>query len=171
MKKSKKQYEYDRLTHGLDNSKYWHQVLTELERPFADAERRDRYHKTIHGDKDLSTGSNITLFDLLMLLGQGLDDLLIRRETAHQLFDLMDQLSEKDLFILVDIFQNSKTLSVVGMELGISISDVIKRKIKGLNILAKLLKNQDFWASKDAIGALFDHYNADSSKSLSTYQR
>lgn len=104
-------------------------------------ERKDRYHNLIHGSKNLSNMKNTTILDMFSFKNQNPEDFLIQQEMHIRLLEALDTLSEDDLFILSELFLEMKTFTVVGREMGVSVSAIRKRKLKALKNLRDLLIN------------------------------
>ena len=134
-----------KLLDGLEDKEYWEQILKELNRVLANAERRDRYHNTIHvdyasGETDPLSKKNYTFTSNE---NDSPEQILIRHEQSEFLYTLLENLDEEDRIIIIGLYSESKTLKQLGNELEISPVAVRKRKLK---IIKKMQQNfSDFY--------------------------
>ncbi|WP_203641147.1 RNA polymerase sigma factor [Levilactobacillus andaensis] len=134
----------NRLVSGLDNKEYWQRILNELDRPRLNAERQDRRHNTIRGEEYFNDGYEVTVFDTIYVEHQDPESIIIQCEESRQLSNALSKLSEKDAFVVTELFLHFKTLTTVSREMGITVPAVRKRKIRILTILRTLLIEQGF---------------------------
>ncbi len=103
-----------------------------MDRDLANAERRDRYHNTLHidyagGETDPLSPKNYTS---ISNENNSPEQILIRREQSEFLYDLLEHLDEEDRIIIIGSYSELKTLKQLGSELKISPVAVRKRKLK-----------------------------------------